>query len=321
MGTSLRCVRALVAGAILAGALTSSSARAEESDAARAEASARFKRALELFDENNFAAALVELRRAYELTHNYRVLYNIGQVCFQINDYACALEALEGYASAGGAEIPAARTAEVQRDIAILRPRVGRVTITTSVSGVEIAVDDVARGVTPLAGPIALSAGRHRVSATKPGMHPVIRQIDVAGADAVAIDVVLLPVESTPAPAAPPTAFRSDEPSRWTTLSWVGVGAAGVLGAAAIVTGAVAVRQSNDLADAQYVMTPDEDATSLRTRVKTLALVTDVLAVAAIATLGTTLALTLTHTPPHAQKGSAAIEVGPGGILVRGRFR
>src|SRR5437660_1118365 len=96
-GSSIRRARVLLVATALAVLALSPPARAEETDAVRAEASGRFKRALELFEEDNFAAALVELRKAYALTRNYRVLYNIGQVCFQIQDYVCALESFEGY--------------------------------------------------------------------------------------------------------------------------------------------------------------------------------------------------------------------------------
>ena len=44
------------------------------------EAKQRLKRGMELYDENNFRASLVELQRAYELAPSYRLLYNIDQV-------------------------------------------------------------------------------------------------------------------------------------------------------------------------------------------------------------------------------------------------
>src|SRR5438105_150249 len=48
------------------------------------EAAMRFKRGLELYEEQDFPNALIEFRRAYELQPSYKILYNLGQVCFQL---------------------------------------------------------------------------------------------------------------------------------------------------------------------------------------------------------------------------------------------
>src|SRR5262245_54376929 len=61
------------------------------------EAKQRFDRGLELYAEGEYPLALIEFTRAYELVPNYRVLYNIGQVCIQLGQYANARRALEEY--------------------------------------------------------------------------------------------------------------------------------------------------------------------------------------------------------------------------------
>ena len=43
-----------------------------------AEAQARFRRALELHDEGNLDGSRMELRRAYEIAPNYKVLFNLA---------------------------------------------------------------------------------------------------------------------------------------------------------------------------------------------------------------------------------------------------
>jgi hypothetical protein len=286
-------------------------------DPVRDEASARFKRGLQLFGEDNYAAALVEFRKAYELTHNYKVLYNIGQVCFQIHDYVCALTSFESYVSAGASEIPPDRASEVQQDIATLESRIGYVAITTSVAGVDIAIDDVPRGTTPLAAPIALNAGTHRVSARKQGALPEARLVEVAGTEHVTLDIAM-----RPAPVQR-VVIRSESPSRWTTWSWVGLGTATALGVASAVTGAYALSASKDLQSTQYVMTPSADASSVRTRTKTLSLTSDVLGIAALGTLATTLVLTFTRSPTATEspRPNVAVDVTAGGVMVHGVFQ
>ena len=74
--------------------------------AERAEAATRFKTGLDLFKDGDAQAALIEFRRAYQLAPNYQVLYNIGQVSFQLQDYPGALAALQKYLLEGGRNIP-----------------------------------------------------------------------------------------------------------------------------------------------------------------------------------------------------------------------
>ncbi|HEY2517159.1 MAG TPA: PEGA domain-containing protein [Polyangiaceae bacterium] len=324
MRSPVAWTRPLVLAATLTGAPLAAHAQAPEAPSApddataRAEASTRFKRALELFDEDNFAAALVEFRKAYELTHNSKVLYNVGQVCFQIHDYVCAVDALERYVGEPGAEISPERGADVARDLATLKARIGTVTVTTDVPDAAITIDDVARGATPLAGPVRLNAGRHRIVAAKAGMVPAVRAVDVAGADAVQVSLVLTPL----APPTPPVADappKPEPPSRWTALSFVGLGSAAALGVGAAVTGAVALQKSNALSNARYVVTPDAAAASLRSQAKTYALASDLLTAAAVVTLGTTLTWTLTHRP--AAPAALALAVGPASVSLRGSFQ
>src|SRR5205809_449884 len=89
----------------------------EPTKEAREEAGNRFRKGFELFKEADYQAALIEFRRAYELAPNYNVLYNIGQVYFQLQDYANALTWLERYMAEGGKNITKTRKEEVERDI------------------------------------------------------------------------------------------------------------------------------------------------------------------------------------------------------------
>ena len=50
------------------------------SDPAMVEAGERFDRGVRYFEDGDFGAALAEFLRAYELTGNWIVLYNLGQV-------------------------------------------------------------------------------------------------------------------------------------------------------------------------------------------------------------------------------------------------
>src|SRR5512132_1338131 len=109
-----------------------------------------FTRGVALFREGDYRAALVEFRRAYEISHNYRALYNIAQTEFEVQDYAGARSSFQKYLTEGGAEIEAGRRAEVEADIKKLAARVARIEIKTNTEGADILVDDVVIGQAPL---------------------------------------------------------------------------------------------------------------------------------------------------------------------------
>jgi len=177
-------------------------AAAEPTKEAKEEASRRFQRGRELFNEGDYRTALVEFRRAYELAPNYIVLYNIGNVQFQLLDYAGALDSFEKYLSQGGANIDPKRKADVDRDIEKLRSRVARVEITTSVPDADITIDDLPVGKTPFNKSLVLNPGRHKITAIKEGRLPASQTVEVASGDtpSVKLDLPEKPLNQSPQP-------------------------------------------------------------------------------------------------------------------------
>ena len=157
------------------------------------EAQRRFQRATELFEENNLPGALAEFRKAYSLAPNYRVLYNIGQLCFLMQDNPCAYGAFSSYLAQGAGEIPDKRRQEVQRDLARLQARVARLRILADRPGAQVTVDDVAVGTTPLAEPVLVAAGRPRVRVTLEGYQPATQVVEVAAMETARVEIHLVP--------------------------------------------------------------------------------------------------------------------------------
>src|SRR5262245_33135148 len=73
------------------------------------EADAHFKSGVLLYKEANYAAALAEFKRAYEIDPKYQVLYNIAESSYQLQDYAGALRNYQKYLEQGGAGISPSR--------------------------------------------------------------------------------------------------------------------------------------------------------------------------------------------------------------------
>ncbi len=319
--------------------------------AAEAEAEQRFRRGLDLYKDGDFAQALIEMKRAHSLAPNYRVLFNIGQVHFQLGEYADALKTFEKYLADGGAEIASDKQEAVRQDIAKLRLRVGRIEVETKAAGADVSVDDVPIGKTPLAD-LLVTAGRRRVTVTQAGQ-TVTRVVEVAGGE-VAKVVIDFDAAAPPTAAALPTATTGPTPTsapvtpppEGTSLVWLPWTVTGLLAIGTGVCGGLALSASSDLTKAKDETAAETGAGADGRKVledkassaRTLALVTDILGVAAIAGLTVSIVVTATRGKGSSEKTAVSWEgpfgkgparreepavrfgVTPGGVRVMGAF-
>jgi len=296
---------------------------------------ARFLRGLELYAEDDFRAALVEFQRAYELAPSYRILYNIAQVQFQLQDYAGALRSFQRYLKDGGDSVEATRRKEVEQDIETLHARVASLQISTNEPGAELYVDDVLVGTSPLSSPIIVSAGRRKITARLESYLPVTKLVDVAGADSISVRLSLVrsapasppaPPPSTSPPSAPSPAFPPEpgptiEPSGG--VPWVGWAITGGLATGAAVTGVLALRASNDLQEKRETSNVGRESLDDASReAKRYAIATDILGAGALIAGGVSLYLTMEgRSDPVRDDGTAIrLNVGPRALGVSGSF-
>jgi hypothetical protein len=315
----------------------SASAAPAASPAATEEAQRHYKRGMELYDDNDMHGALAEFERAYKLVPNHKMLYNIGQVRFQLQDYAGALSAFERYLTEGGSSVDARRREEVRKEIERLQGRVARVEVSANLSGAEISVDDVPVATTPLYAPIVVSAGRRRITATAKGRLPVSKTVEVVGGDHVRVSLELgeaaaaassslpaspVPGASASSPPAVPATAPAETPQR--PIPWAGWAITGVLAVGATVTGVMALGASQDLKDKRGQ--PNVGSSALEDasgKSKTLALTTDILAGAAIVAGGISLYLTLqrgSEAGASQPAGSVQLGIAPNGLRLLGSF-
>jgi hypothetical protein len=293
------------------------------------EADAHFRRGVELYKEADYATALIEFRRAYEIDPRYQALYDIGETYDQLQDYASALKTFERYLHDGGPQISAGRRDEVQKEIDKLRTRVASVEVTVNVADVEIAVDDVPVGRSPLAAPLVVSAGRRKISATRAGKPPVTQLLELAGGDSKRLSLVV-PDDGAPVSPAPS--------GKVPAAPWV---VTGVLTAGAIVTGALALGASSSLKDKLnvYPNASPSDISSAHSTTFAFALTTDILIGAAVVAGGISIYFTATagsrgdppagpraawispfSPPPRPSGASVRIEAGPESARLSGTF-
>lgn len=294
-------------------------------DANAVEAQKHFKNGLDLFKLRSHDASLAEFERAYQLSNNYKILFNIALVYRDMNNFAGAIDTFDRYFAEGGSDIDASRRAEVEAEYDRLKVYVAQLTVTANLDGAEIFVDDIPAGKTPLEKPIRINAGtRRKITATHENAVPNTKYIRAAGLEKVSVafdlreNKAVVTNQPTAAPAktvAPPV---EDKPSRFTTLSWVGLGAAGALAIGGTITGIAALGASSDVKNGTFAgPTAPDDLQGSRSSARALSLTTDILLVAAAATAGVTLYFTLTRDPkPKAARTVGFRVAGAGGALV-----
>jgi hypothetical protein len=291
---------------------------AQQDASARREASVRFRRGVQLFDEGNYEAALIEFQRTYDAAPSYRVLFNIGQCHLAMQHYLEALSAYERYLEVGGDQVPADRREMLRRQVADLRERTGTLEISTDVDGVEITIDDQPRGTTPLAEPVPLDIGRHRVEARAQGYETMTRSITIAGGEHAELDLELEPL-----PTITIETSSADDNRRMRRVGHIGLVATGVLAVGATITGGLTLGANRDLERevATFPGDPD-DISGARGRTQALSLTTDIVGGTALALGTTSLVLLLADARRHRAPDEPSVAVGANrrGIFVGGRF-
>jgi len=281
---------------------------------AKQEAARRFEHAIKLYEEADYTLALAEFERVYELVPDYRVLYNIGQVSIQLGRYARAFRTLKEYVARGGAELAPDRAAAVNADLTLLAGKIARVSVQVEQAGAQVSVDGAAVGRSPLAEPLVVDVGEHRVQIELSGFVAQSQTFTLAGGDRRDATFALQPSQPS-APAAGPSQGKRDmpqvahspvkPPAPSHRATWVGVGWAstGVLAAGALVSGALGVSAAGDLRDLRGTggaTRPELD--QAHARASTRLLMADVLGGAALVVGGVTLYFQLSG--PSREKAS-----------------
>jgi len=282
---------------------------------AKQEAARRFEHAIKLYEDADYTLALAEFERVYELVPDYRVLYNIGQVSIQLGRYARAFRTLKEYVARGGAELAPDRASAVQADLSLLSGKIARLSLQVEQEGAQISVDGVAVGRSPLAEPLVVDVGEHRVQVELPGYVAQSQSFTLAGGDRREATFTLQAVETT-APtgtpvATPPGAERPAAPPKAPAVRssrgmWLGVGWAttSALAVGAVVSGALGASAAGDLRDLRATATTRTALDQAQSRATTRLLIADVLGGAALAVGAVTLYVQLSG--PSREKAAHA---------------
>ncbi len=148
-----------------------------------------FRAGMEHYQARRFREAIQSFALAAQLVPSADLWFNIARSHEQLNEPALAAEYYQRYLRD---RVDPPDRAEIEQQIAALqeraeaeraarrtRPTTGTLRVEASVAGSEVRVDDHAAGRAPIALPISLLPGRHRVAVVREGYVPFRSEVQI----------------------------------------------------------------------------------------------------------------------------------------------
>jgi hypothetical protein len=178
-------------GALLLVEVPARAQPARPSDAALAEAKSLFRQGVALFEAGDVERALDFFQRSRALVASGRNTTNAAVCLDRLGRHDEALEMFEELFTRHLSDLSESDRATVAPTMRALRGKVGALSITASAEGAAVHVDGRARGRLPLAGPLRVNAGSHRVRVLKDGYEVYEAGVDVPAGGSATIDAKL----------------------------------------------------------------------------------------------------------------------------------
>ncbi|MGH7293804.1 MAG: PEGA domain-containing protein, partial [Polyangiaceae bacterium] len=144
-----------------------------------------------LFEDGDYATALLKYRAAYDRTRDPRLLWNVAVCQKDLRHYAKAAATLERYLAEGSHALSAADRHDAQELLRAIAPFTVPMTVRVSEPGAEVFIDDVLVGRSPLPGPVSLDMGTRRVRVRKDGFRQLDEEFPVGGSAPTTVDLEL----------------------------------------------------------------------------------------------------------------------------------
>ena len=144
-----------------------------------------------LFEDGDYATALLKYQAAFDQTHDARLLWNVAVCQKDLRHYARAAATLGRYLAEGGDRLSPSDRHDAQELARAIAPFTVPTTIQVSEPDAQIWIDEAMVGRSPLAGTVALDMGTRRVRVKKDGYRLFDREFPVGGSAATTIEVTL----------------------------------------------------------------------------------------------------------------------------------
>jgi PEGA domain len=146
-----------------------------------------------LYEDGDYPGALTKLQAAYDASKDPRLLWNMAACEKALRHYVSVLRLLERYASEGAQLISEEERQATAQLVETVQAFVNELTLQVQPDGVDVLVDGVLLGTTPLSAPLRLDMGKRRLRLEKAGFVPHEQEVDLAGGKSATIELSLAP--------------------------------------------------------------------------------------------------------------------------------
>jgi len=144
-----------------------------------------------LFENGDNAGALVKFQHAYDLSTDPRLLWNMAASEKNLRHYVRVLRLIEQYLRDGNGLVSDTQRADAAAVLRTVHSLVSEVRVTVNEPDASIYVDDVLAGTSPLANPVLVDLGDHRLRVSKAGFREQVLPQHIVGATEVSVTVSL----------------------------------------------------------------------------------------------------------------------------------
>jgi len=152
--------------------------------------------ARELHDAGDFKSALVYFNRAFELSNNPRVLYNLGVCWKDMTRYSEAIRAWERQLTFRK-KLTKDDVRKTETAIRALKTFVSTIEVKADEGGARLIIDGIEVGMTPFVEPVTIDVGRRLLRLQKAGFEPLEKSVDVVRGKVASVDFDLQHVNKT----------------------------------------------------------------------------------------------------------------------------
>ncbi len=160
-------------------------------DSLSGEAKSEYTSAKLLFGDGDLAGAAVKFGRAYELSSEPRLLWNMAVCEKEQRHYARASTLVSRYLSEGGSVISSEERTQAQATLASLKEFSSEIELEGVPDGATISVDGVEVGTSPLESKLYLDLGTRELEVSMHGHEPWKKTIKVPGNNKIVVPIEL----------------------------------------------------------------------------------------------------------------------------------
>lgn len=171
----------------------------------KAEAKRHFETGLAMMELEDFSGAAVEFEASLAAYTSRNAMFNLAMCYKALHKYPKALETFRKVLEMYGSKMSQEDRKEVKKNIKSISRMVGELEINTGMRDVEVLIDGEKVGTTPLAAPVLVGAGEHRVRVSKSGYNDEEKVVAVAAGKTVLVAFAMTEgTEGLPTPQAVP---------------------------------------------------------------------------------------------------------------------